>query len=72
MGNTIITELENGQIEVKKGNLTLTQTITNGQRHNDCTVRHVDWFELVSSHDERFKSLYISLVNYKNSGKLTF
>jgi hypothetical protein len=61
----IVTKLENGQIEVKHENLTLTQTNVSGFRHNECLVEHAEFSELVASHDERFKPLFIALHNFK-------
>jgi hypothetical protein len=60
-------KLENGQYQVKNENLTLTQTIINGTRHNDCTIFDGEYYELISPNDERMKPLFIALHNYKNN-----
>lgn len=64
---TTVTTLENGQIEVRKGNLTLLHTpMPNGTKFNECTVDHGEYVELVSSYDKRFKELFIELHNSRN------
>lgn len=59
--------LSNGQIEVKSENLTLTHSDIKGQKFNDCEIDKVQYYETVESSDERFKPLFIALVNFKNS-----
>lgn len=59
--------LSNGQIEVKSENLTLTHSDIKGQKFNDCEIDKGQYYETVESSDERFKPLFIALVNFKNS-----
>lgn len=60
--------LQNGQIEVKHENLTLIHTdMKEGLKFNDCEIDQGEYYETVKSSDERFKPLFIALVNFKNS-----
>jgi len=59
--------LQNGQIEVKSENLTLTHSDIKGNKFNDCEIDKGQYYETVESSDERFKPLFIALVNFKNS-----
>ena len=62
-----VKKLENGQFEVNHNNLTLVQTIINGERYNDCSIKDSEGCsEIVSEHNELFKPLFIALHNYKN------
>lgn len=61
-----VQELGNGQFEVTHNNLILTQTVINGHRFNDCSIKQGDHFEIVSQNNELFKPLFIALHNYKN------
>jgi hypothetical protein len=60
-----VEKLSNGQYQVTHKNLTLTQTVTNGHRFNDCTVFDGNYYELISEDDERMKPLFIELHNFK-------
>ena len=60
-----VEKLTNGQHVVTHENLELTQTIINGQKYNECTVKHESYTEIVPPHDERFKPLFIALYQYK-------
>lgn len=59
--------LQNGQIEVKDKNLTLIHSDIKGNKFNDCEIDKGEYYETVKSSDERFKPLFIALVNFKNS-----
>ena len=60
-----VSKLENGQFEVKHENLILTQTTINGEKYNDCSVYSGEYYEIVSSFDDRFKPLFIALYHFK-------
>jgi hypothetical protein len=64
-----VIKLSNGQYEVKSNNLTLTQTIINGERINDCTVFDGECYEIISQNDERISPLFIALHNFKNKNE---
>ena len=59
--------LSNGDIEVKSENLTLTHSNIKGLKSNDCMIDKGEYHEDVPSSDERFKPLFIALVNFKNA-----
>jgi hypothetical protein len=61
--------LSNGQIEVKHENLTLTHSDIKGNKFNDCEIDKGEYYLTVKNSDERFKPLFIALVNFKNSEK---
>jgi ribosome biogenesis SPOUT family RNA methylase Rps3 len=62
-----VQKLTNGQYQVTDGNLTLTQTVINGTRFNDCTIMEGDFYESISQHSEKMRPLFIALHNYKNN-----
>ena len=69
METITVQTLSNGQREVRKGNLVLTQTIWETprqiKRFNDCAIHHADGVEMVCDSDERFKDLFIALSQSK-------
>lgn len=53
-------------IRVEDNNVNLVQSIINGVRYNDCFVVDGEGCYIsISCNDERLKSLYIALHNYK-------
>ncbi len=60
-----VNRLNNVQFEVKSENLTIIQTVINGQRYNDCTFFTGEYYESISQHDSRLRPLFIALHNYK-------
>ena len=59
---------ENGQYHVKSGNLTLTQTIINGSRFNECSEIKPDYSELCSQYFEQPSVLADHLVQLTEGG----
>lgn len=62
-----VNKLQNGQIEVKDGDLTLIQTTIGHNKYNDCSVFNCGTYELISQHDPRLKPLFIALHNFKTN-----
>lgn len=63
----MVEQLSNEQYKVVIGNITLIQTLIKGQKFNDVSIKHSDYSECISSHDERAKPLFIELHNYKGA-----
>ena len=62
----LVQNLSNGQIKVTQANLILTHTDINGLKINSCEIENSEYIECVESSDERFKPLFVALINFKN------
>ena len=62
----LVQKLSNGQIQVTQANLILTHTDFHGLKINSCEIENSEYIECVKSSDERFKPLFIALINFKN------
>lgn len=58
--------LQHGEYLVTRGNIQLHHTDYLGVKSNTLSIDMGDYFETISPFDERGKSLFIALHNYKN------
>lgn len=61
-----ITNLQDGEYVIRRGNIRLVHTNFMGIKSSTLTIDRGDHFEIISPFDERGKSLFIALHNYKH------
>lgn len=62
----IVKPLQHGELVVTRGNIELHHTDYLGVKSNTLMINRGDYFETISSFDERGKALFIALHNYKH------
>jgi hypothetical protein len=61
-----IEKQNNGQVCVSYGNMKIVHTSVSGLKFNECTIFDGGVYKIVQSNDQRFKPLFIALVNFLN------